>query len=139
MGGRNLVFYMYDGSIVGRDHEWVYDTLVVAVTMFCRIILEANLEKTKAMLCTPRFIWEKWGKTACKQLAEGEGETFREWKKTQVICTEWFVAVEASYINTHMIQIHTICIPHMRGVNEVGGGPNTYVLSLPRGLQEVKC
>ena len=56
-GERNLVLYVDDKIRVGQDHEWVHGSLVVAVDMHCRMVVEANLEKTKAMVCTPRFIW----------------------------------------------------------------------------------
>ena len=52
--------------IAGRDHEWVHDALTVMVAMFLRMGLGDNLEKTKAMVCMPRFIWGKWGETAYK-------------------------------------------------------------------------
>ena len=38
-----------------------------------------------------------------------------------------------------MERSHGICIPQTRGVNEVGVGPATYVVYLPRVIQEVKC
>ena len=46
--------------------------------------------------------------------------------------------VADSYLNTHMAQIHVICVPQIRGVDEVGGGPTTYVVSFPMVLHEVK-
>ena len=46
----NLVFYVDDGRIEGRDHEWVQDALTVMVVMFRRMGLETNLDKTKAMV-----------------------------------------------------------------------------------------
>ena len=60
-GDRNLVFYTDDGMIVGRDHEWVHNALTVMVAMFRRMGIDANLEKTKTMVCIPGFIWGKWG------------------------------------------------------------------------------
>ena len=46
---RNLVFYMDDGRIVGRDHIWVQDIwvqdgLMVTVAMLRRLGLETNIE-----------------------------------------------------------------------------------------------
>ena len=38
-----------------------------------------------------------------------------------------------------MPRIHGICVPQTRGVNGVGVGPSTYVVSFPRVLKEVKC
>ena len=81
---------------MGQEHGWVQDALAVTVAMLCRIGLEANLDKTKAIVCTPRSIWGKWGERAYKKRVKGEGATFRERKKTQVSCTECGVRVEAS-------------------------------------------
>ena len=53
--------------------------------------------------------------------------------------SECGVMVVALYVKTHMVQIHTICVPHMSKVNGVGGGLTTDMVSLPRVLQEVKC
>ena len=71
--------------------------------------------------------------------AIGEGKSFGEMKKKRVICTEYGATVATSYLKAHMERIHGICVPHTRGVDKVGGGPTTYVVSLPRLLQEVKC
>ena len=60
-GEINLVFYTNDGRIDGRDHEWVQDALKVTVAMFLRMGLNANLNSTKAMVCTLRCIWGDWG------------------------------------------------------------------------------
>ena len=55
-GERNLFFYMDDGRIAGRDHIWVQNTLPVTVTMFQRVGLDTNLDKKKALVCTPDYI-----------------------------------------------------------------------------------
>ena len=57
----NLIFYADGGRIARRYHEWVQDALLVMVTIFCIMVLEENIEKTKAMVCTPGFILGKWG------------------------------------------------------------------------------
>ena len=49
------------------------------------------------------------------------------------------MTVAASYLKAHMASSHGICFPHIRGVDEVGGGPTTYVVSFPKVLQEVRC
>ena len=54
-------------------------------------------------------------------------------------CIVCGVTVAASYVKTHMSRSHGICVHHTRGVDEVGGGPSTYLVSFPRLLQEVKC
>ena len=110
---------------MGQERECVQDSLAVKVDMIFSMGLEANLEKTKAMVCTPRFIWRKWGETAYKKQAKGEGATFRERKKKRASCTECGVPVATSYLKTHMARIHVICAPQKRGVDEVVGGPTT--------------
>ena len=67
-----------------------------------------------------------------KRRAKGEGDNFREMKRTQVSCTECDVTVAASYVKKHMARMHGICVSQMRGVDEVGGGPTTYVVSFPK-------
>ena len=34
VGEKNLIFYTDDERIVGRDHEWVQDSMTVMVAMF---------------------------------------------------------------------------------------------------------
>ena len=64
--------------------------------------------KTKAMMCTPGFIWGYWEGLAYKRRATGEGGTFRERKKTRVICTTCGVMVAASFLKAHMARRHGI-------------------------------
>ena len=73
-GERKLIFNTYNVRIAGQDHEWVQDELAVKVAIFCRIGLEKNLDKTKAMVCTPDFILGKWGEQSYKKQATGEAE-----------------------------------------------------------------
>ena len=49
------------------------------------------------------------------------------------------VTVEASYLKAHMKRRHRICVPHKRGIDEVGGGLTTYVVSFPKVLKGVRC
>ena len=103
----------------------------MTVEMFHRMGLDTNLKKTNEMVCMPGFSCEKWGETAHNQQATVEGDTFWKRKKARVSCTECGVRVVISYIKTHMARIHGICVPQMRGVDKVGGGPNMYLVSPP--------
>ena len=78
-GECNLVFYADDG--------WVKNALTVTVAMFRRVVIETNLENTKALVCTPGCIWDKCIKAAYKRRATGEGDTFRERKRSRVSCS----------------------------------------------------
>ena len=46
------------------------------------------MEKIKAMIFTPGFIWKQIGKDVYKWRATGEGEEFWERKRTRVSCSE---------------------------------------------------
>ena len=58
---RNVISNANDGSISGHDHKWVQYALPVTVVILQRITLETNLKKSKTMVCTPGYIWGKWG------------------------------------------------------------------------------
>ena len=124
--GQGLLFFNADdGRIGGRDHKWVQDALTVTVAMFRRMGLGTNLENTKAMVCTPGFIWGKVGDLAYKRRSTGEGETFIERKKARVSCATCSVTAEGSYLKDHMARSHGICVPQTGRVDEVGGEPTT--------------
>ena len=92
-GKRNLIFYADVRRIGGRDHIWVQDDLTVSVEMFRRMGLETKMENTKALVCTPGYIWGKWSEAAYKRRAIGEGGNFRERRRMRVICTVCGVTV----------------------------------------------
>ena len=71
--------------------------------------------KTKAMVCTPEFIWGKWEEWAYKRQTTGESATFRERMKTRVSFTMCGVTVAASYLKAHMTRSHGICVSQTRG------------------------
>ena len=82
--------------------------MTATLALFRRMGLETNLDKTKAMVCTPGFIWGKWGELAYKWWATGEGGNFRERKKTRVIYTMCCLTVVVSYLKDHMTISHGI-------------------------------
>ena len=56
-GEQNLIFYADYRGVGGRDHIWIKYALTVSVEIFLRVGLETNLEKIKALVCTPGYIW----------------------------------------------------------------------------------
>ena len=103
---RNLIFYAEDGMIGGRYHIWVQDALIVSVAMFRRMGLETNLEKTKALVFTPGYIWGEWSDAAYKGRATGNRETFRERKRARVSCTVCRVTVAAYSLKGNILSQH---------------------------------
>ena len=72
-GESNLVLYADYGRIAGRDHISVQDALTVTVAMYRRVGLDNNMEKTKALVCTPVYIWGKWIEAAYNHRNTREG------------------------------------------------------------------
>ena len=69
MGDRNLIFYADDRRTVGRDHIRVQYALTVTVAMFGLVGIDTNLDKTKALVRNPRYIWGDWSEEAYKRRA----------------------------------------------------------------------
>ena len=63
--------------IAGQDCDWLQNVLTVTVAMFRQMELDTKFYKTKVMVCTPRFIWGKWGWLVYKRHLMVEGTTFR--------------------------------------------------------------
>ena len=92
----------------------------MTVAMFRRIGLEKNLENTKTMVCTPGFIWGKWGACSYKRQVTGEGYMFQYQNRLWVSWAECGVMVAQNSLKHHMSSQHRICIPQTRGVDEKG-------------------
>ena len=95
-GEHKICFYVDGGRIAGRDPIWVQAALTKMVRMFERFRLKTNLNKTKAVICTPGFIWGQQGAEVYKQLSTGEGPTFWESKRTRVSFEECGETMDAS-------------------------------------------
>ena len=94
-GKHNIVLYAYGGYIKGRKPIWVQKTLPALVLMFEIFRLKANLGKTKAMVCNPRFIWLQQREEECKRRETGKGYTLRKrkWKRVSgEVCGETMVS-----------------------------------------------
>ena len=88
------------------------------VAVFYRMGLDTNLENTKSMVCTPGFIWGKWSEKAYKLWSMGLVFKFGGSKRMQVSCTEFGVTVAVSCLKQHMAQLHGICVPQTRYLDD---------------------
>ena len=87
-GKHDIVFYADNGCIPGQNPIWVQKTLATLVPIFDRFGLQKTLGNTKAMVCIPRFVWEKQVEDTHKRWVMGKGDMFRNRKRTQVSCDE---------------------------------------------------
>ena len=75
-GEHNICFYADDGRIAGRYPIWVQTALTTILRMFERVGLQTNLNKTKAMVCTPGFIWVQQGAESYNDKPPGTDQPF---------------------------------------------------------------
>ena len=101
-GEHNICFYADDGWIAGRDPIWVHTALTKMVRIFERVRFQTNLNITKGMICTPRFIWGQQGAEAYKWRSTRDGPSFRESKRTRVSCEEYGETMAAYSLRHHM-------------------------------------
>ena len=109
------------------------------VRMFEWVGLQTNLNKTKAVICTPGFIWVQQGAEAYTIRSTWEGPNFRERKRTRIRYKECGETMAASSMQHHMEIAHGRVLLHMRGMDVGGGGLEVYKVSFPRILKSVDC
>ena len=129
VGEHNICFYTDGGRISGQDPIWVQSVLTTMVRMFEIVGLQTNLDKTKAMICTPGFIWGQQGSDVYKQRATGEGTKFWERKRTMVSCEMCGEKISASSLRYHMEITHVRVLLQVRGVDFGGGVLEVYKVS----------
>jgi len=101
-----VAFYADNGIIAAPNHQWLQDVLNVLVTLFRKVGLETNVDKTKIMICHPSFIRTHLSDEACKKRLTGEGLSYKDRKQQRVQhqwCLKPFVA---SYIDSHRATAH---------------------------------
>ena len=108
---RKLVFYVDNTRVAGREPDWVQAALLVIVYTFCRVRLEKNLDKIKAMVFTPGFIWVQIGEYAYKRRSTGEGVKCRERKRMRVSCSECGALMADSSLRHYIRRSHGVIPP----------------------------
>ena len=108
------------------------------VRIFRRVGLRKNLSKTKAMICTPVFIWGKQVFEAYKWRDTGEVSTFLKINRTRVSCKDCGGTMDASSMRHHMERSHGKVLQQVRGVDVGGGGQEFYKDFFPRILNLVE-
>ena len=101
--------------------------------------LQNNIGKTKAVLCTPGFIWGQLIVKEYKRRATGEEATFREQKKTRVSCEECRIEMTALSLRDHMERSHGIVMLQTQEVDVGGGVPEIYAVPFSQVLKSMAC
>jgi len=101
-----VAFYADDGLIAAWNHQWLQDALNVLVTLFRKVRLETNVDKTKIMICHPSFIRTHLSDEAHKRQLTGRGLSYRD-RKQQCVQCQWCIKnFAASYTNIHRAAAH---------------------------------
>ena len=90
-------------------------------------------------MCTPGFIWGQLGVAAYKRRATGEGDTFREQKKTSVSCKDCVTAMSELLFLHQMERSHRIVMLQTQEVDVGGGVPEIYAVPFSQVLKSMAC
>ena len=74
---RLVLFYADDGLLSARESGWLQQALDVLVSLFWRIGLSANADKTKTMTCFPGHICTGLSEEAHTRMMTGEGDSYK--------------------------------------------------------------
>jgi exonuclease III len=135
-----VLFYADDGLIAARNHEWLQMAINCLTTLFARVGLRTNTSKTKAMTCTPGFIWGRMSSPAYKRRREGGGESPRARRRRRVSCSICGADLAAGSLSAHMFRQHGEVLDTGDGrPDEPGRQPEEYRVSFPATISKVGC
>jgi len=104
-----VAFYADDGLFAVWNHQWLQDALNVLVTLFQKVGLETNVDKTKILICHPSFVrthLRHLSDEAYKRRLTGEGLSYRDRKQQRMQCQLCIKPFAASYIDSHRATAH---------------------------------
>ena len=111
-------------------------TMVVPVSLFARVGLEANVSKTQTMICTPGRISTQLPADSYWRLRRGR-VTAAEWNARDVECFKCGKMVKATSLHRHLANMHIVYQQTVMAEEMLICQPaETYVISLssPAGL-----
>ena len=108
---------------------------MVTLAIIRRVGLDINLEKAKAMVYIPGYIWDKWIKAAYKRRDTREGATFSERNQAMVSFSECGVTVMLSLLKGHMKMQYGRSVPNIREADIGRGGGD----QLPMWFPSPRC
>ena len=76
------------------------------IDLFRRIGLEANIAKSKTMLCQLGVIWSVMAAEAFNRRSTGEGANYCDHPRRQMPCHECGVDVKAGSLTSHRIRMN---------------------------------
>ena len=92
------------------------------IRMFERVGLQTNLVNTKAIVCTPVFIWGQYGAEAYKRRSTGERRNFWKRRITRISCEVCGAKMADSYMRHYMERAHGRVLPQVMDLYVGGGG-----------------
>ena len=106
--GRNqaALFYADDGMVASSDPDWLQGAFNALVGLFDRVGLQKNVGKTVSMVCHPCKAAGNITQAAYGKRLTGEGESYKEWQRDRVECTECGEQLAVRSMSSHLMTRH---------------------------------
>ena len=92
--------------VASSDHRWIQGAFNTLIGLFDRVGLRKNLRKTVRMVYLPCQAAGNLSEAAYGRRVTGEGPTYRERLKGQVLCRECGELLAAGYLTSHLMTQH---------------------------------
>ena len=131
-------FYADDGRIAGYSAEAVQSGLDLFISLFSRVGLHMNADKTKAMVVLGQSPNTRISMTGYKHGFDHSLPNFRARKMTKVTCDVCGKSMADSHVSTHKLQSHRIAPEWVFPASQFG--PEcTYNVDVPGRYIAVQC
>ena len=131
------LFYVDDGMVASSDPRWLQGAFNTLVGLFGRVGLQTNFGKTVGMVYHPCQAVGDISEVAYGRRVTGEGPTYRERLKVQVLCGACGELWAAGSLTSHLLTQHgSLKEARRRWSNPAAGdGPQTFRMTfLTRGV-----
>jgi hypothetical protein len=99
------IFYVDDAYLASRGPDFLQRALDIIVGLFDRVGLKTNVQKTQAMVCTPRRIRIHLPEDSYARMRGGM-TLAGEWESWMVVCHQCNALVQASSLHSHLAEQH---------------------------------
>lgn len=134
-----VLFYADDGLIVSRDPEWLQSAINCLTELFTRVGLKTNTAKTKAMVCTPRYIGNRVSSPLYRRRMTGQCQSHRERQRRRVSCSLCNKRMAHSSLRGHMASKDGAVLGDDQPTPAVAVPAQECHVSFPRHVAAVDC
>jgi hypothetical protein len=137
------IFYADDGLLYSTDADKLQQATELMVDLFERMGLQANPDKTKAMVCAPQPTLTRTCSPAYKRrMGDHSEDTYSARKRRLIECDICSTQIQTRSLTRHKKLKHGIDITHTNQLTtppHLSGIGNTYEISMPEYRQPGQC